>query len=84
MTRDIRKLVLFSLPELLHFLHCKDTTPEIRKIYSRKGIARGQSQFPHSCVGERFIYTQDRSAYSAAGKYVGGPILGIYKSRTDT
>jgi hypothetical protein len=36
----------------------------------RKGIAQPQSQFPHSCVCERFIYYQDRSAYSAAGKYV--------------
>ncbi len=27
------------------------------------GIARPQSQFPHSCVCERFIYSQDRSAY---------------------
>ncbi len=30
----------------------------------RKGIARPQSQFPHSCVCERFIYFHDRSAYS--------------------
>jgi hypothetical protein len=50
--------------------HCKDTIPKIRKNIPRKGIARGQSQFPHSCVCERFIYFQDRSAYSAAGKYV--------------
>ena len=27
------------------------------------GIARPQSQFPHSCVYERFIYSQDRSTY---------------------
>jgi hypothetical protein len=27
------------------------------------GIARPQSQFPHSCVGERFIYSQDWSTY---------------------
>jgi hypothetical protein len=27
------------------------------------GIAWPQSQFPHSCVGERFIYSQDRSTY---------------------
>jgi hypothetical protein len=27
------------------------------------GIARPQSQFPHSCVWERFIYYQDRSPY---------------------
>ncbi len=26
-------------------------------------IARPQSQFPHSCVCERFIYSQDRSIY---------------------
>ncbi len=30
----------------------------------RKGNARPQSQFPHSCVCERFIYSQDLSAYS--------------------
>ncbi len=41
----------------------------------RKGIARAQSQFPHSCVCERFIYSHDRSAYSAAGKYVDRPAL---------
>jgi hypothetical protein len=33
----------------------------------RKGIARPQSQFPHSCVCERFKYSHNRSAYSAAG-----------------
>jgi hypothetical protein len=27
------------------------------------GIARPQSQFPHSCVCERFMYSQDRSTY---------------------
>ncbi len=27
------------------------------------GIARPQSQFPHSCVCERCIYSQDRSTY---------------------
>jgi hypothetical protein len=31
----------------------------------RKGIARPESQFPHTC--ERFIYSHDRSTYSAAG-----------------
>jgi hypothetical protein len=33
----------------------------------RKGIARPQSWFPHSCACERFIYSHDRSACSAAG-----------------
>jgi hypothetical protein len=36
----------------------------------RKGIARPQFQFPHSCVCERFIHSHNRSDYSAAGKYV--------------
>ncbi len=36
----------------------------------RKLIAQPQSQFPHSCVCERFICSQDRSAFSATGKYV--------------
>ncbi len=46
---------------------------QYRKIETnipRKGIARPQSQIPHSCVNERFIYSHDRSAYSSAGKYV--------------
>ncbi len=30
---------------------------------SKKGIARPQSQLTHSCVCERFIYSQDRSTY---------------------
>jgi hypothetical protein len=39
----------------------------------RKGITRPQSPFSTFmclCVWERFIYSHDRSAYSAAGKYV--------------
>jgi hypothetical protein len=36
----------------------------------RKEIALPQSPFPHSCVCEQFIHSHDRSAYSAAGKYV--------------
>jgi hypothetical protein len=42
--------------------------PKIRNKYSQKrNCWPPQSQFPHSCVCERFIYSQDRSAYSAAG-----------------
>ncbi len=37
---------------------------------TRKGIAQPQFQFPHSWVCERFTYSHDPSAYSAAGKYV--------------
>ncbi len=34
----------------------------------RKEIAWPQSQFLHSCVSERFIYSRDRSTYLAAAK----------------
>jgi hypothetical protein len=38
----------------------------------RKGIVHPQFQFPHSCACERYtyVYFLDRSACSAAGKYV--------------
>ncbi len=36
-----------------------------------KGIARQQSQFPHSCVCERFTYSQDRSTYFPAAEWAG-------------
>jgi hypothetical protein len=61
---------LFKDYEFIFSLHCKDTMPKIEKNNPRKGIVRPQSQFPHSCVCERFIYSHDQSAYSAAGKYV--------------
>ncbi len=34
---------------------------------TRKGISGSQSQFPHSCVCERIIYSHDGSAFSAGG-----------------
>jgi hypothetical protein len=43
----------------------------------KKGIARPQSQFPHSCVCEQSIYFHHLSAYSTAEKC--GLILGICK-----
>jgi hypothetical protein len=33
----------------------------------RNGISGPQSQFPHSCVCERIIYSHDGSAFSAGG-----------------
>jgi hypothetical protein len=60
------------------FLHCcrlskRAAKTQYRKFETnipRKGISRPQSQFPHSCICERFIYSHDRSAYSAAGTNV--------------
>jgi hypothetical protein len=47
------------------------------------GIARLQSQFPESCVCERFICSQDRSTYLPASEGISRPILEIYKYLTD-
>jgi hypothetical protein len=59
-----RSLNSSSFRRYVPWLHCKDT---ILKIFEtnipRKGITRPQSQFPHSCVCDRFIYSHDRSAY---------------------
>ncbi len=46
----------------------KNKYRKFEKNIPRKGIAGPQSQFPHSFVCERFIYSHDRSANSAAGK----------------
>jgi hypothetical protein len=60
-------------------MHCKDTIPKFETNFPSKGIVRLQSQF---C--ERFMYSSDPSAYSAAGKYVGRKWEYIYRSLTDT
>jgi hypothetical protein len=52
-------------------------------MYTRKGIARPQSQFPHSCVCERSIHFHDRSTYFPAAEWDRGravPFLGIFVS----
>ncbi len=52
-------------------IHCCVTNTLCRKsnlCIPRKGIAWPHSQFLHSCVCERFIYSQDRSTYLAAAK----------------
>ncbi len=67
-------------------IHCKDTIPKILNKYSqvRNCNATVQSQFLHSCFCERFIYSSDRSAYSAAGKQVGRTWEYIHIDRSQT
>ncbi len=59
-------------------------TPQ-RKLHlciPRKGMARHQSQFPHSCICERFLYSQDRSTHFPAAEQ-GRPIL-VYINPSQT
>ncbi len=62
---------------------CHTAKTKCRKFETnipRKGISGPQSQFPHSCVCQRIIYSHDGSAFSL--EEICGPILGIYKSLT--
>ncbi len=53
------------------YSYCGEGRRQERRGAPTKQIFPGpQSQFPLSCVCERFMYSHDRSAYSAAGKYV--------------
>jgi hypothetical protein len=52
------RLTDFSLLKSVHF-----SARKIPFMYSFSGIAQPQSQFPHSCVYERFMYFQDPSMY---------------------
>jgi hypothetical protein len=62
----------------------RNNTENLKQIFPDKELRGLSPKIPHSCVCERFKYSHDRSAYSAVGKYVCWPILGIYKSLTDT
>ncbi len=79
-------------PDFLFYTYCRRTFPtgyiaktQYRKFKTnipRKGTVRLQSQILHSCFCEPFIYSSDRSAYSAAGKYVGRTWENINRSQT--
>jgi hypothetical protein len=67
----------------LYFFLMHNAT-KIRLSIPFLGIARPQSQFPHSCVCERFIYSQDRGPHIwLQQNTVNKLILEIYKSFTD-
>jgi hypothetical protein len=44
--------------------------PEMKLLFPKQNYnVLSPSSYTHICICERFIYFQDRSAYSAAGKY---------------
>jgi hypothetical protein len=47
----------------------RHNTQKVKTNIHRNRIARPQSQFLHSCFCEGFIYSHNRSAYPASGKY---------------
>jgi hypothetical protein len=51
-----------------NYLSSVSTARKIRFMYSQKLNYRPRSEFPHSCICERFIYYNDWSAYFAAAK----------------
>ncbi len=51
-------------------LHCKDKMPKIWNKYSQKRNTGPQSQFLHSCICERIIYSHDGYAFFCWRKYV--------------
>ncbi len=78
-------IVLMPLKSWLLCIKCiYHTATKIPFMYSQKRNCAAQYQFPHSCICERFIYSQNRSTYFPAAKYIGRPIVGIYKSLAET
>ncbi len=58
-----------------------DVFDNFKQIFPEKELrVLSQSQFPHSCVCERYMYSHDRSAYSSCRKNVDRSC----KSLTDT
>jgi hypothetical protein len=53
----------------------RHNTENSKQIFPEKELCGFSPQFPHSCVCERFIYFQDRSACSAAGITIYVPLF---------
>ena len=63
-----KNVINFLLKSSKHYKTKKCTAMKLPFMYSFLGIALPQSQFPHSCVCWRFIYSQDRSTYFPAAE----------------
>ncbi len=80
--RNLKEIILQILKELILRIKQKNNLANFKRATNytaktkcrkpetnipRKGISGPQSQFPHSCVCERIIYSHDGSAFSAGG-----------------
>jgi hypothetical protein len=77
--RILKKCLVYLYPPL-----CVQTLQ--RKFHLRipfRGIARPQSQFPHSCAFGRFINSQSTYVQYLAAAQLDRPILEIYKYFTE-
>jgi hypothetical protein len=83
--QDGRKNVgrLLNLLSLRQICTAKKKCQKFETNIPRKGISGPESQFPHSCVCERIIYISTIGPPFLLEE-ICGPILGIYKSLTDT
>ncbi len=86
-SNDRKKRGLLYYTCFMDQVHCsfasalqRHNTENLKQKFPEKELSSFQSQFSHSCVCERFLYSQNRSAYSAAGKYVDWSWEYIYKS----
>ncbi len=60
-----------------------DVFDNLKQIFPEKELrVHSQSQFPHSCVCERYMYSHDRSAYSSCRKNVDRSWEYINRSQT--
>jgi hypothetical protein len=88
-TNPVFYKVQYNMVEYTDFKYqcIKDSTAKTkcRKFETnipRKGISGPQSQFPHSCVCERIIYSHDGSAFFCWRKYVDRSWEYINRSQT--
>ncbi len=86
----LQKLKILSNNNWFYFSvwSCTEKT-QYRKLETnipRKGTARSQSQFLHSCFCERFIYSQERSAYILLqeNRWTDRGNIYVHRSLTDT
>ncbi len=63
------------------WLHCKENPIY---VFQEKKTVRPQSQFSHSCICERNVYSHDRSTYFSCSRIGCRPFVEIYKSPIET